>query len=158
MRCTLLTGSELSSLTPLRDIQPLEVPGGVEQVHYQGRLGVKRRDRWTWRVASNADGHLCRSCARVGCCFGHIRHLVGPWGCSRRWLGTGRATGLSTDILGCREAPLVEPEKVLSITRKWGIQAIFRALQRSAWTGLGMYMSRQVHASLPAIMYRYKVV
>ena len=48
----------------------------------------------------NADGHLCRSYARIGCCIGHIRHLVGPWGCIRRWLGTGHSTGLSTDMLG----------------------------------------------------------
>jgi hypothetical protein len=40
-----------------------------------------------------------------------------PW-CSTPQLGTGRSTGLSTDMLGCREAPLAAPEKVLSITRK----------------------------------------
>ena len=73
----------------------------------------------TWRVVSNADGHLCRSYAPIWCSIGHIRPLVGPWGCTTPQLGTGRSTGLLTDILGCHEAPLAVPEKVPSITRKW---------------------------------------
>jgi hypothetical protein len=130
---------------PLTRYTTIGGAGRVEQVHYQGRLGVKRRDRWNWRVASNADGHLCRSCARILCCFGHIRHLVGPWGCSRRWLGTGRATGLSTDMLQC-----------LGSTGEgcWFHQearsGLPRVLQRAEWTWIGMYMSRQVYVSLKA--------
>jgi hypothetical protein len=52
--------------------------GRVEQVHYQGRLCVKRRYRWTWWVVSNVDGHLCQSYAPIWCCIGHIQHLVVP--------------------------------------------------------------------------------
>jgi hypothetical protein len=95
------------------------------------------------------DSHLCRSYARIRCCIGHIRHLVGPWGCSRRWLGTGHSTGLSMDMLGSwrgtayRRRALVSPRSGLP-----------RVLQGAEWTGIGIYMSRQVYVSLKAIVDR----
>jgi hypothetical protein len=72
---------------------------GVEHVRYEGRLGVKRRRWTTGEIISDAYGHVCRLYARIRCFMGPIWHLVGPWKCTRRWLGSWCSSGLSTDML-----------------------------------------------------------
>ena len=72
---------------------------GVEHVRYEGRLGVTRRRWTTGEIISGAYGHVCRLYARIRCCMGPIWHLVGPWKCTRRWLGSWCSSGLSTDML-----------------------------------------------------------
>jgi hypothetical protein len=70
---------------------------------------VKRRDRWTYRVVSNMDGHLCRSYARSWCCSGRIRHLVVP----RDAADDGWALGA---LLGSQRTAV--PEKGAGLTEK----------------------------------------